>query len=225
MDLSEFLGTKKITPLSIGQNCNTAWYLQESGAKQFSGPFDWLCCSADILKDCLENDFSRFLDKELIFPWGGGRGAGHRIYHSSMFVHRNPLASIDDYEYYVRCVERFLDAIANEENPVFIATLLNETEKRAGWVRGFDQEFPVPLSQSHQTYMDSMGLMLRKNPAAKFVFIDQYTEQSLSISSEFPAEHIFAIRFTSSGKNSGTKYMTPDDDKFAIELYKGFLSS
>ena len=224
VQLLTFLGSKAITPLSIGQNCNTAWYLQQAGVKQFSGPFDWMFSSADILKSCLEDGFATFLNKELIYPIKGGAAAGHKIYHSSMFNHRNPLASDEDYNYHVRCVSRFLAAIRNADVPLFICSLVNEPEKRVGWAKGFNADFSVPLNQSFETYRDCMDCILAENSAAKFIFIDQYTDQSLSISADVPEQNVFAIKLVSSGRNTGVHYIQPEDNAVAIELYKSFLS-
>ncbi|WP_145999238.1 DUF1796 family putative cysteine peptidase [Oceanicoccus sp. KOV_DT_Chl] len=221
--LSVFLGCEKILPLSLGQNCNTAWYLQQAGAKQFSGPFDWIFNSADILKHCLEDDFSTFLNKEMIYPVKDGAAAGHKMYHSSMFNHRNPLASGEDYDYHVRCVKRFLDAIVGVIPPVFICTLVNEPEKRVGWAKGFDASFQVPLGQTYNTYRECISFIASKNSLAKFVFIDQYTDQSLAISCDAPEENIFTIKLISNGRNTGVQYLQADDNQLALELYKSFV--
>jgi hypothetical protein len=42
-----------------------------------------------------------------------------------MFNHHNPLINIDDYNYYVRCVNRFKKLLQKQEYKLFITTFAN----------------------------------------------------------------------------------------------------
>ena len=47
--LKAWLGARPWQAVSLGQNCNVAWYLSQVGAKAFSGPFDWIFSAALLI--------------------------------------------------------------------------------------------------------------------------------------------------------------------------------
>ena len=105
--LVNLVGNEELNCISLGENCTTAWYLKQVGIKKYSYPFDWVFSSPEIVEHCIKDNFKSYLNKELIKPIDNGMAAGHFFYHNKMFSHRNPLATTNDSDYYVRCVDRF----------------------------------------------------------------------------------------------------------------------
>ena len=103
---------------SLGSLCHTSQMLKQNKLKKCSYPFDWIFSTSDVVIDCIKDDFKKFLDKSYYISKGGY--AGHSIYNSlNMFAHRDPLTNEDDYNYYIRCVDRFKQLLQYEENKLF----------------------------------------------------------------------------------------------------------
>jgi hypothetical protein len=112
---------------SLGTLCHTAGILKNYNLKICSYPFDWIFSDCNIIIDCIKTDFKIFLNKENYIDiknkWNDNQ-CGHKIYHSNMFNHRDPRKDAD-YEYYVRCIDRFKTLLANDENKLFIMLFPN----------------------------------------------------------------------------------------------------
>ena len=93
-------GGEDYTCISIGENCNSSWYLKETGNKSLSYPFDWLFTSPKVIYDIVNNNFDTFLNKKYIVEKKNKISAGHTLYHDSLFNHKNPLKSSKDFFYY-----------------------------------------------------------------------------------------------------------------------------
>lgn len=65
--ISVWLSDNYYEKVSIGENCNSAWYLKETGNKNASYPYDWIFSSGEIVTHTIKDDFKSFLNKELIF--------------------------------------------------------------------------------------------------------------------------------------------------------------
>lgn len=211
------------TAISLGQSCSTAWYLKQVGAKTESYPFDWIFSSAEIATACLRDEFSIFLDKRYILEKQDWRSAGHSVYHANMFHHRNPLLSEENYDYYVRCVDRFRRILSSGASIVFVCTIIKESEKNLAWSSGFCHEYLLPTAQSHQIYESFMECVRKINQHIKYIFIEQYTEGSLSLASEMISDDVLSIAFTSHGKSDGVKYLNDFDDFIAKLLFSGLI--
>lgn len=209
--------------ISIGQNCNTAWYLRQVGAKAASYPFDWIFSSAEIAESCLRDSFSTFLNKQYLLPKKDWCSAGHSLYHANMFHHRSPLQTEDDYDYYARCVNRFNHILSSGGRIIFVCTIIKEPDKNLLWSDGFCNEYPLPSGQSYRTYKSFIEYAGRINHNLKYVFIEQYTEGTLTIDSEIVDDNVLSVRFTSRGKNDGVKYLDDFDDFIAKLLYSGLI--
>lgn len=208
--------------LSIGENCNTAWYIKLAGLKKASYPFDWIYSSPEIVAHCIKDNFKTFLDKNLIFKTRSGNSAGHTFYHASLFNHRNPLKTENDYTYYQRCVERFIKKINSDNNLIFIMTLVTETHKRsgAGWAKGFNKNFELPFNQQIEAMTDLMYLLKSKNPKCRFLFIEQHTEQSPKIEVIASKMNDFIwIKHTAFQRNTGVFFKHKTDNAVAKILF------
>lgn len=114
---------------SFGLNCFSSQLLKRLNLKNESYPFDWLHSNLDIVQDCLNDDFKTFLDKQYYSSWDWGdvttdKSCNHKIYGEMakmvFFRHKDPLSFNEDYEYYVRCVNRFRELLKSEEKKIFI---------------------------------------------------------------------------------------------------------
>lgn len=216
-ELKDWVGEGEHELISIGQNCNTSWYIKDTGQKIASYPFDWIFTSADILVDILNDDFQKLLDSKLIIP--KGFRAGHKVYHSFQYGHRNPATSKSDLDYYHRCIDRWHQMMEEKRPVVFVYTVLNEGDKRPDYTNGFDQEIAHPGIQKLEHFSDLIALIKTKNPNAKLLFVEQYTEQNFNLEIQEKSDDVCWLRFDSLGSNTGVKYPNPIDDQVMKSVY------
>ena len=218
--IHHWLANVKYTKVSMGENCNSAWYLKETGNKEASYPFDWIFSSGEIITHSIKDEFKSFLNKDLIYQINKNK-AGHSLYHSNFFNHRNPLKSNKDYEYYKRTTERFLNLLSNKKNNIlFVCTVIQENDKRPGWANGFDKDFKLPNNQSLKSFTETIELIKSINENVKFIFINQFTEGKLNIEIETINSDCIWINFCSEGANTGVKYLNNFDDTVIKTIYK-----
>jgi hypothetical protein len=219
-EISRWKFERNFTCISLGENCNSSWYLKETGNKNSSFPFDWLFTSPDIIKDILKHNFETFLDLSLIYSKRNGKAGGHKKYHSSLFNHKDPLLKVN-YEYYKRCISRFQIQMQEKENTVFVINVLNETEKRTGWYSGFNREFKPPINQTLNDFDRLYRFIKMKNPNSKFLYIEQKTETDFELKITNKTEDQIWLKFNSFYKNNGVRYTNPVDDFIAKIVYSG----
>lgn len=208
--------------ISLGENCNSAWYIKASGLKKASYPFDWIYSSPKIVAHCIQDNFNMFLDKKFIFKTRSGNSAGHSFYHSSLYNHRNPLKTNDDYKYYKRCIDRFEKVIKSDTEIIFVMTLVAEIHKRsgAGWAKGFNRNFELPINQNIDDMLELMSLLRSKNQKYRFLFIEQHTEQTPSIEIiDSKGNDFIWIKHTSFQRNTGVFFKHKTDDEVAKILF------
>ena len=104
---------------SLGPHCHSSNLLKMNNLKKESYPFDWIFTNHNIIKNILDDDFKEFLNKNQYVKISDNK-CGHNLYHNSMFWHHNPLNNIENYNYFVRCVDRFKKMILCEEEKLFI---------------------------------------------------------------------------------------------------------
>ena len=217
--LSKFMGSveKGTEFVSLGENCSSAWYLKQLGLKEGSYPFDWIFSSPDIVLDCINDKFEKYLDKELISPKDDQVSAGHFYYHSNLFNHRNPLASEDDYNYFKRCCNRFFELVNSQDHSCYLITLINEPSKRPGWAKGFTNQFHMPKDQSIETVSSLIENIKERNINSKFVIIDHYTNSNRPTISKKINDSVFLVEFYAGGESTGVFYKNQLDD-FCFKL-------
>lgn len=113
--------------ISIGSHCITSSVLKKNGLKRWSGPFDWIFSNIPMIAHCISDEFATFLDKshhikvddkDRIFTQH--RKCNHAFYKENyginyVFNHHD-MTEIDNYNYFSRCVDRFLNALRNDNN-------------------------------------------------------------------------------------------------------------
>jgi hypothetical protein len=214
-ELHQFVSVqeKRTVFISLGQNCSTSWYLKQANLKRESYPFDWIFSSPEIILDCMQDRFQKFLDKSLIVEHEEKQTAGHSVYHQNLFNHRNPLLSEEDYAYYQRCCSRFLQEMESNRPKVYVMTLINEPDKRKLWAQGFNQRFMMPTNQDETSVENVIQYLHQYDAEAKFIIVDHYTEGERTVWSRQVSEHVMFVLFKAGGSNNGVRYLDKVDDK------------
>jgi hypothetical protein len=140
--------------------------------KMESYPFDWIFSNCDVIIDCIANDFKTFLDKTQYIYISSGQ-CGHKKYHPLMFNHHNPLNTIDNYNYYIRCVDRFQKMLKCVKPKLFIMifpnmTNINENIKKN--IINFNNKFSKYTN--NYTLLVILHLQNKQNNNHIFTYID-----------------------------------------------------
>ena len=109
---------------SLGSLCHSSQILKRNNLKLCSYPFDWIFSNCDNIIHCIEDNFNIFLDKSYYINISQSQ-CGHSKYNNRMFNHHNPLINIDNYNYYVRCVDRFKNLLQKQYHKLFIMIFVN----------------------------------------------------------------------------------------------------
>ena len=114
----------------MGSQCFSAFFLKINNLKLTSYPFDWIFSSPFIIKDMLDDNFEKFLDKNNYLYDSTFEKNKHKIYLPDMYLfnHRNP-AKEDDHYYYTKCVNRLNNIFEKNGRKLFLITILNNEIK------------------------------------------------------------------------------------------------
>ena len=110
---------------SLGSLCHSSQLLKRNKYKLCSYPFDWILSSCNNIIHCIEDDFKIFLDKSYYINISEKK-CGHSYYNKQMFNHHNPLHNENDYNYYLRCVDRFKNLLQKQEHKLFTMIFVNK---------------------------------------------------------------------------------------------------
>jgi hypothetical protein len=116
--------------IPMGSQCFSAFFFKMTGLKLTSYPFDWIFSNPHIIKDMLEDNFEKFLDRNNYVYDSTFEKNKHKIYLPDMYLfnHRNPAKEVD-YKYYVNCVNRLNNVFAKNGRKLFLITMLNNEIK------------------------------------------------------------------------------------------------
>jgi hypothetical protein len=87
---------------------------------------------------CLKDNFNIFLDKSYYTSINEMK-CGHSYYHERMFNHHNPLKN--DYEYFVRCVNRFKTLLKSCQSKLFVLMYVNMKKNEIQEATNFNSTF------------------------------------------------------------------------------------
>ena len=110
---------------SFGTLCHSARILKRNELKICSYPFDWIFSNPNMIIDCIEDEFVRFLDKSYYIDVAECTCRHYYYTEGITFNHHNPLINEKHYDYYVRCVDRFKKLLEYQEHKLFIMTFVN----------------------------------------------------------------------------------------------------
>ena len=136
---------------SLGSLCHSSQILKKNGYKKCSYPFDWIFSNCDNIIHCINDDFKIFLDKSYYVSIYNKKCA-HKLYHNEMFNHHNPLIHVDDYNYFVRCVDRFRNLLKKEEHKLFLMISVNQKENLSDSFMNKIVDFNNKFSKHTQNY-------------------------------------------------------------------------
>lgn len=133
---------------SVGFRCSSAGILKKLGVKNESHPFDWLVSRLDVIIDCIETQFTHFLNLSnyvfKITSTYGHMGTITENYicdeHLYVNTHYQPVDKLDeqntyqyflaiahknitdpvDYSYFERCIERFNQLLRCKEHKMYL---------------------------------------------------------------------------------------------------------
>jgi len=141
---------------SLGNYCFSAALLNMIKVRDRALPFDWLFTTPKFTSEVLKNDFQDFLDPKYytdisLNEPANERQAGHTLYHENFFNHKDPRQKLD-YDYYVRCVDRFREFIKIEDKKLFICSYKNLGNKMDDSLMSDIFELNKVLSEITQNY-------------------------------------------------------------------------
>jgi hypothetical protein len=111
----------------LGTFCLPSIVFRDAGLRRYSLPFDWIFSTPQMIRDCLADDFTTFLDRRHYQPGDQSShepGAEHLLYREryglpGLFVHHDPTRE-RDYLYFVRCVTRFRHLLSSTDAKLFV---------------------------------------------------------------------------------------------------------
>ena len=195
--------------MSLGSNCVASMTCKDAGLKRFSGPFDWLFVNMETVKDCIIDNFSKFLDKNLYVPhnyWTrSDRHAGHSLYGANLFEHHDPRRPAV-HAYFTRCVERFQSVLASPHRKLFIMSFLDGR-----------------LPDSYQPLIDFYEWLKTRTP--NFVlFILCYVEGSPRQVDTYEFVHdnggLVVKGFYTMGGHAGIRLKNEDDNAYMVKYLR-----
>ena len=156
---------------SLGSFCQASAILKRNNLKKCSYPFDWIFSNYNIILHCIENNFNIFLDKSYYVDIENklnDNQCGHKFYNSQMFNHRDVRIE-NNYNYYIRCVNRFNNLLQLHDKKLFIMIYVNENEIKNDIIK-FNKQF----SKFTNNYILFVILYKRNNKMQnyKFTYID-----------------------------------------------------
>jgi hypothetical protein len=111
---------------SLGFMCHASSLLKRNNYKKCSYPFDWIFSDCNMILDCIKTNFKIFLDKSFYVKLG--IYIGHTKYLKYVWLHHNPLEKEEDYNYYIRCVNRFKELLKKKQKKLFIMMNVNQND-------------------------------------------------------------------------------------------------
>ena len=113
--------------ISLGPNCHTSGILKHLGYKKESYPFDWILSNLEIINYSILNNFSEFLDKNNYYKSNNKVSLIEKNikYLEPMFAHRDPVDNDSDFQYIVRCVNRFNNLDNDNRFKLFFHSIYN----------------------------------------------------------------------------------------------------
>jgi hypothetical protein len=201
--------------IPLGCYCFSSAMLADREVRKEALPFDWLFTNPLEVADIIKTDFIHYLDKDQytdiadVAPLHGGRQAGHKRYHKNFFNHKNP-RNDEDYQYSVRCVERFRKMMKSTEKKLFVVSYRSGINPHDGKHEneGLDEsqitKELLVLDKVLKSHTKNYSIFCSVNYKSTSKFSD-YTLKKLS-------PHIILHTFYSIDLNHGLGYGTLNDE-------------
>lgn len=152
--------------ISLGPHCYSAGVMKLLNYRKASYPFDWIVSNLEIVNHCLNDNFQLFLDKNRYYINKFGQNS-HMDYNvdETFFLHKNPLTDDKDYEYYVRCVNRFLDT---SKKYLFCYTSMNNQFRDISVLNNIDKCISILKSKNYNFHFLVLNYVLDKEGELRY---------------------------------------------------------
>jgi hypothetical protein len=189
---------------SLGLLCHSANILKRNKIKLCSYPFDWVFSDCNNIIHCIEDKFNIFLNKSYYINLPNNR-CGHSLYNNNMFYHHNPLNNENDYNYFVRCVDRFKKLLLYKEMKLFIMIYVNMNSIDEA-IKNNIIEFNNKFSNYTNNYRLLVILHLpeKKNNYHKFTYY----------------KNIHLLELHTLSKSTGLEFMINEDNIYLDKIIK-----
>ena len=198
---------------SLGCQCSTASWIKQKNMKKCSYPFDWIYSNPKMILDCINDDFVKFLDRSLHIPSKHKKKkniSGHKIYGGCIFNHHYILED-EQYEYFVRCVNRFRELTKINDNKLFIISFINKK-------KDITKELQKQLNDLYTTLQK-----ITNNFDLLVVWHTIGTELKSNVIEDKELNNLKYINITTINRNNGRKIKDRKENKFynrrIFELY------
>lgn len=208
--------------ISLGTHCYTSAMLSRQGLKRFSGPFDWIFSSLEMVTHCLEDDFRAFLDASYYAPVPVERrvdGPEHNLcdhgyylenFHvRHVFNHTDP-TSVEGHAYLQRCVDRLRTVLTCGE-PVLCVCVTPRRTCSASALEALARAVAARASNAHLLCV----LLEEPDPAALLPVITHLGD----------APHLAQYSLRPVSAMGGTRFADPIDELPIARLLGRFLYS
>lgn len=208
---------------SLGSQCSTASWIKQKNMKKCSYPFDWIYSNPKMIIDCINDDFVKFLDRSLHIPTTYKKKqkiieykniSGHKIYkrkNSKGIFNHHYILEDKQYEYFVRCVNRFRELTKINDNKLFIISFMNEKQD---------------ITKNLQKQLNDLYTTLQKitnNFDLLVVWHTCGTELKSNVIEDKELNNLKYINITTINRNNGRKIKDKKENKFynrcIFELY------
>ncbi len=189
---------------SLGTLCHTSYFIKQSNLKTESYPFDWIYSNINVIIDCLEDNFSKFLDKKYYVNVKNSPACSHSLYGNSMFNHYNPLKP-EIYDYYSRCVNRFINLLNNSNNKLFIILNVNQNNNK-----NIDSDI-INLYKLN-------NLLLSKTSNYKILYINHFSNRTPKYQFTQLHNNIDLLDISTKSKSDGVKFIKDSDNIYFNQI-------
>lgn len=204
---------------SLGEFCHASALIKANELKLASYPFDWIFSSDQMIKHCIEDDFRTFLNKsEYNSNLSNPEICEHNFYATMVenyqkaegfddrekviFNHHNPLVNQDHYAYFERCVNRFRELLASDEEKTFVIFQREYKNITDGVMKS------LQLSQFLKNYTTNFTLLVIHQTVGD--------EQSYQL---IQGENLKFINLKTLSKSAGINFKNPIDDEYLNTIF------
>lgn len=197
---------------SLGTQCSSSSLIKNLGLKLESYPFDWIFTRPSIVIDCLQTNFTRLLDKSNYNQSVKDNKNVHKYYYPNgltMFQHHNPYRN-KDYEYFVRCVNRFNALLKSPNKKLFVVTILDKQT----YINAKNDELVYNVFDLDSNAVIELNNELKKHTTNYHIACFKQTVKGYCSWKLTKFDNIDYIEMTTIDKNRGDYFDNERDTKF-----------
>ncbi len=204
---------------SLGEFCHASGLLKSNGLKHASYPFDWIFSSVEMIKHCTKDDFKTFLSKsEYNTNLSNHEICEHNFYATMVenyqeiegfagrekviFNHHNPLVNEEHHAYFERCVNRFRELLASDEEKTFVMFQRGSEDITNGIMKSLE------LSQFLKDHTTNFTLLV-----IHYVIGDDQSHQLIE------GENLKFINLKTLSKSLGVAFENATDDEYLNNIF------